>query len=214
MSFDSETDRVSASRSPVHLLIEVGGKQGLRRSARSVGEGGPDRRTGVQSAEHDNRGNCLAGELGGHIWSDTGQAQDMDVQLLPGVTRRLQIFAAVLPQTQIQALSISGALDHLRVAFELIPDRRPNEIGAVRIKALPDHEIDLAQVDVTDVDRDLLGIARLRAQIPNVVRVHAAISRPSSWMIDGWQHGAFKAGGSKKLAVTRGPRWGRRSATG
>src|SRR5690348_15865019 len=116
----------------------------------------------------------------------------MNAQLFSSVTRRLKIFTAVVPQTQIQILSNGGPLDHLRVTLQLIADRRPTEIGPIRIEALPHHEIDLAEVDVAHIEPDIFGIAGLWAQFPHVVRHRVTISAPSNRMVDRLGRGAFK----------------------
>jgi hypothetical protein len=41
-----------------------------------------------------------------------------------------------------------------------------NEIRAIRIKSLADHQLDLSEIDVTEVDRDLLRINRGRLERP------------------------------------------------
>jgi hypothetical protein len=63
----------------------------------------------------------------------------MDVQHLSRCTRRFEIFAAIMSQTEIQILSDGGLLDHVSVAFELVADCGSNEIGPVRVKALLHH---------------------------------------------------------------------------
>ena len=45
-------------------------------------------------------------------------------------------------------------LDDVGMPFELVADRRPDEIGAVRIKPLLHHEIDVAEIHEAEVDRD------------------------------------------------------------
>src|SRR5579883_60034 len=155
-----------------------------RGSARSVGERRLDGRAGVQRAQHLDRRNGVARELRGHVRRDAGEAEHMDAELLPGVARRLEVRTAVVPQAEIEALSRRGALDHVAVALELVADRGANEIGPVGIEALAHQQIDLAEVDVADVDRDLLAVAGLRPQLPHVVGHPATILMPSSWMVD------------------------------
>src|ERR1700752_12057 len=100
-------------------------------SARSVGERVLDRGARVQSAQHDDRGDGVASELRRDVRRDGGKAQNVNVQLFSGVTCRLEMFAAVVPQSEIQARSRDGPLDHLGVAVELVADRGANEIRAV-----------------------------------------------------------------------------------
>ena len=44
----------------------------------------------------------------------------------------------------------------------LIANSRADEICPIGIKALPHQQIDLAKIDVTQVDRDFFGVCRLR----------------------------------------------------
>jgi hypothetical protein len=53
------------------------------------------------------------------------------------------------------------AVDRVRPAVELMPDRGADEVGAVSVEALVDEQIDLAQVDQTHVDGDLLALVDL-----------------------------------------------------
>ena len=55
----------------------------------------------------------------------------MDMQHFSSATRRFQIFAAVVPQAEVQTLADRGLLDDVGVAFELIADCGSNEIGPV-----------------------------------------------------------------------------------
>jgi len=71
-------------------------------------------------------------------------------------------------ETELQALAGRGLLDHVGVTLKLIADRRPDEIGAVRIESVLHHQIDVAQVDVAKIDRDLLGFRRLRPQFLDI----------------------------------------------
>jgi hypothetical protein len=77
----------------------------------------------VQRSEHDDGSDSGAGELGGDIGCDSGEAQYVDVQHLPGVTRNLEVLAAIIPQTKIQTLSGGGLFDDLGMAFELVSNR-------------------------------------------------------------------------------------------
>ena len=45
-------------------------------------------------------------------------------------------------------------LDDVSVTFELVPDRRPDEIGTVRVEAFLNHQIDVAKVDIAKIDRN------------------------------------------------------------
>jgi pimeloyl-ACP methyl ester carboxylesterase len=71
--------------------------------------------------------------------SDTGKAQNIDVQNLTGSPRRFEILAAVVTQTEVQAFSGRGLLDYVCVTFELVADCRSNEIGTVRVEPFLHH---------------------------------------------------------------------------
>ena len=74
----------------------------------------------------------------------------------------------VVPQTEIQAFAGRGLLDDVGVAFELIADRRSDEIGAVRIESVLHHQIDVAQVDIAKIDRDFFGFSGLRSEFADI----------------------------------------------
>jgi hypothetical protein len=125
----------------------------------------------MQGSEHRNRGDGGAGELGGDVLRDAGKAEDVDVQHLAGLLRRFEIRAGIVPQTEVKAFAGRGLLDHVSMAFELIADGCADEIGAVRIKSVLHHEIDVAQVDIAEIDRDLLGFGRFWPQFVDI-RAH------------------------------------------
>src|SRR5262249_44990208 len=135
LSFGSKTKSGSHSGGPLQVSRTIE----LPPSARSVGEGSLHCRACGRRSHNDHRGARVARALGGHIRCNARKAQDMDVQLGSGVTRRLEIFAAVVAQTEVQALSRGRLSDHVGMAVDLIPDRCPNEIGAIGVKSLPNH---------------------------------------------------------------------------
>jgi hypothetical protein len=68
------------------------------------------------------------------------------------------------PQSEVQALSRGGLLDDIGVPAELITDRGSDEIGPIRIESLLDHQVDVPEVDVAEVDRDLFGVMPVRPE--------------------------------------------------
>ena len=116
----------------------------------------------------------------------------MDLQHFSGSTRHFEIFAAVVPQTEVQTLANRGMPDHVGVAFELIADCGSNEIGPVRVETLLHHEVDLPEVDVTEIDRDLLAVG-LWAELMYLGH-NIAIRYPSVWMVYGWESHGFQEG--------------------
>jgi hypothetical protein len=63
----------------------------------------------------------------------------VDVERLPGCAHRLEIFTAVVPQTELQALSSYGLLDDVGVSVELVADCGADKVGTVRVEAVLDH---------------------------------------------------------------------------
>ena len=82
----------------------------------------------MQRSQHDHGSDGGTRELGRDICRDSGEAQYIDLQHLPGATRCLKVLAAIIPQTKIQTLSGSGLFDDLGMAFELVSNRGADEI--------------------------------------------------------------------------------------
>src|SRR2546426_12290123 len=116
----------------------------------------------------------------------------MDVERLPGRPHPFEIVPRVVPQTELQALSGRGLLDHLGVPFELVANCGTDEIRAVRVEPLLYHQIDTAQVDVAEIHRNLLGIPRLGSQFLHISSHLSTIQPPSSWMVCGMERRPFK----------------------
>src|ERR1700751_996431 len=110
----------------------------------------------------------------------------MDFQHFSGSTRRFEIFATVVTQTKIQPLADCGGFDDVGVPFELIANCGSNEIGPVRVETLLHHEVDLTEVNVTEIDRDLLAVGSFWAELMhNRSHVHRpnAIYMDGTWMV-------------------------------
>ena len=105
-------------------------------------------------------------KLGRDVLGDAGKAQNVDVQHLTGSPRGFEILAAVIPQTEVQTFSGRGLFDDVCVPFELIANCRANEIGTVRVEPLLHHEIDVTEVDITQIDRDFFGIGEALVGVP------------------------------------------------
>jgi hypothetical protein len=82
----------------------------------------------------------------------------MDVERLSDRSRGFEIVPRVVPQAEVRALSGRGLPDHVGVPFELVANRGTDEIRAVRVKPLLDHQFDTAKVDIAEIHRDLLGV--------------------------------------------------------
>jgi hypothetical protein len=116
----------------------------------------------------------------------------MDFQHFSRSTRRFEIFATVVTQTKIQPLADCGLPDNVGMPFELMANCGSNEISPVRVKALLHHEVDLAEVNVTEIDRDLLAVSRFWAELMHI-RDHALHPYTIYW--DGiWMAARFMQG--------------------
>src|SRR5947209_1399955 len=104
---------------------------------------------------------------------------------LPGRSCRFQILTAVVPQSEVQALSGRGLLRDIGVPVELIADCGADEIAPIRVESFLDHQVDMPEVDVAEVDRDLFGVAALWAKfMHSCCHVH----HPNAIQLDGtWQ---------------------------
>ena len=51
------------------------------------------------------------------------------------------------------------------MTFELVADGSPNQIGTIRVKTLLHQEIDVAEVDIAEIARDLLAVSDLRSKL-------------------------------------------------
>src|SRR6185437_3372792 len=78
------------------------------------------------------------------------------------------------------------------MAFELVSNCRSNEISPVGVKTVLHHEVDVAENDVAEIDRDLFALTRLRSQLMHIVG-HAY--HPQNICVDGiWMAGALRQG--------------------
>ena len=145
----------------------------------------------MQGSEHLDRGDGGAGQLGRDVLGDGGQPEHSDVQRLPGSLRGFQIFAAVMAQAQFDAFSRDGLLGCLRMSLDLVANGGADEVGAIDLEPLLHEKIDMAQIDISKVDRDLLGVGRLAAKLIDIVG-HLTILLPSVWMVNGHAAPAFK----------------------
>src|SRR5215212_4042641 len=68
------------------------------------------------------------------------------------------------------------------MAIELVTDGRSDEVGAVRVEPVLHHQIDMAEINVAEIDRDLLTIRRLGAKLAHIVS-HSA--HPLTIWLDG-----------------------------
>jgi hypothetical protein len=78
-----------------------------------------------------------------------------------------------------------GLLDRIAMAVKLVANGCPDEIGSVGVEPFLHEKIDLTQVNITEVDRYLLTIARFRSKLADIVAHLNAISITSSRMVTG-----------------------------
>src|SRR5689334_8892052 len=152
-------------------------------SAHAIGECVFDLLAGMKGAEHGDRFNGRHSKRSAHIGCEARQPEHLDVKLLAGGFHRLQILARVVPQAELERVPHDGLFDFLAMSRKLVADRRANKVRSVGIKALVDQEIDMAEVDITEVDGDLFGLARFLAKTLDLCSHRAS---PSIWMLYGW----------------------------
>src|ERR1700723_168897 len=78
------------------------------------------------------------------------------------------------------------------MAFELVSNCRPNEISPVGVKTVLHHQVDVAKIDVAEVDRDFLGVTWLRSQLMHIFGHHhhpLAICMDGIWMVTSGRQG-------------------------
>src|ERR1700737_3000596 len=115
----------------------------------------------MEAPQHCGPSYCRARKLGSDIVCDAGQSQHADMEHLSGGTHRFQIFTAEMMQAELYFFSGYCLLDRLSMPFELITDGSADNVGAVRVKPFLNQQINLTEIDVTQVDRDFLAIRGL-----------------------------------------------------
>jgi hypothetical protein len=74
------------------------------------------------------------------------------------------------------------------VRVELVTDCRPDQVGAIGVETFVDQQIDTAKVDISNVNRDFLGLARFVSQpmhISGQSRSPYTIPVDGVWMVTG-----------------------------
>src|SRR4051812_17192190 len=150
----------------------------------AVREGCLDGGAGVQRPQHGQRGDGGDGEFGSDVLGDGGEPQDTDIEHLPRVPRRLEVFSAEVAEAKIHALARHGLPDHVGMPFDLIADRGSYEVGAVGVEPLLHQQIDMAEIDIAEIDGDLLAVRHLRSDLGYVAGHLISILSPSVWMVN------------------------------
>jgi hypothetical protein len=70
-------------------------------------------------------------------------------------------------------------LDHVGMPFELIANGGANEVGSIGVEALLDHKVDLAEVNVAEIDRNLFAVWGFWAELMYILS-HFTIPMPSA----------------------------------
>src|SRR3954465_5461396 len=149
----------------------------------AIREGCLDGGAGVQRPQHGQRGDGGEGEFGSDGLGDGGEPQDADIKHLPRVPRRFEVFSAEVAEAKIHALARHGLPDPAGMPFDLIADRGSYEVGAVGVEPLLHQQIDMAEVDIAEIDRDLLAVRRLRPDFSYVTSHLNPIPASSHWMV-------------------------------
>src|SRR4029079_12785554 len=152
-------------------------------SADEIGEPGLDLLAGVQRAEHGDRFDGRRSERRRYVRREAGKPEHFDVQLLTGGLHGFQIRPGVMPQAEFERVAHDALLDLVAMGRKLVADRRADEVGAVGVKPFLDQQIDMAEVDIAEIDGDLFGLTRF---VPQSNDLGGHYLTPSIWMIYGW----------------------------
>lgn len=140
----------------------------------------------MQGAKDVKGGDRLPRQLRCDIVGDASKTEHLDVQHLAGRLRGLQVLAAVVAQAEVKLVAVDGFPDGIIVPIELVSNGCPDEVGPVGVEALLHEEIDMSQVDLAQIDRDLLAIRSPWSKFVHVGR-HSrpplAICMDGIWMV-------------------------------
>src|SRR4051794_28095887 len=131
----------------------------------AVREGCLDGGAGMQRPQDGERGDGGAGEFGRDVLGDGGEPQDADVEQLPGIKYRFEILATEVPEAEVHALARHGLPDDVGMPLDLIADGGAYEVGAVGVEPLLHQQIDVAEIDIAEIDGDLLAVRHLRSDL-------------------------------------------------
>jgi hypothetical protein len=99
--------------------------------------------------------------------------------------KRSQVWSAgVTSEPELKLVAGHGLLDRIAMAVKLVANGCPDEIGSVGVEPFLHEKIDLTQVNITEVDRYLLTIARFKSKLADIAHLNA-ISITSSRMVIG-----------------------------
>src|SRR4051812_44343559 len=150
----------------------------------AIGEGCLDGGAGMQRPQDGERGDGGAGEFGGDVRGDGGEPQDADVEQLPDIKYRFEILAAEVSQAEVDALACHRLADDVGMPFDLVADGGAYEVGAVGVEPLLHQQVDVAEIDIAEIDGDLLAVRHLRSDLGYVAGHLISILSPSVWMVN------------------------------
>ena len=96
---------------------------------------------------------------GENVLCDDSEFKHVDVERLSRCLQSFQVLSAVQTHTEIELVFSNRVLDGVALPIELVADRSSYEISAVGVETFLHHEVDMAEIDVTEIDRDLFAVA-------------------------------------------------------
>ncbi len=150
--------------------FEGGGSRG-RRSGDAVGQRRLDGGAGVEGAEHLDRRDGGPGEFRRDVVRDGGEPEHLDAQRRPGRPRRASSSALVMcvrPRLSWRRATAWRTASSCRSSWLRTAVRMKS--GAVGVEAVAHHQVDAAEVDEAEIDRDLLAVRHLGPQLVNGAR--------------------------------------------
>jgi len=109
----------------------------------------------MERTQHRDRFNGRQSECRRHVRGNAGEPKNLDVKFFAGGFDGFQIRAGIVPKPELERMPHDRFPDLLAMGRKLVANRCANEVGPVGIKALLHQQIDVAEVYITEVDRDL-----------------------------------------------------------
>src|SRR5436190_2220586 len=153
-------------------------------SVDSFGQRSLDGRAGVECAEHGNRLDRLQCQRRRNVVGNADESQYVDAQPRSRFPGRFEIAPRELLQTQHECAPSNRLAQRIGMGGELIADGSANQVRPVRVEALLDKQVDLAEIDSAKIDGDLFAVGGPRLVGDVGVFFHlGAILPPSSGMV-------------------------------
>ena len=125
-------------------------------------------------------------QFGGNVGGDHRQAKNLDMECLAGRPDPLQLRPREVAQTQLEVAPRNRLLHRVGLPIELSANRRPNEVGAIGIESLSNEQVDVAEIDISEIYGDLLAVPPAdRSFLPETIPL------PSTWMVNCLRWGEF-----------------------